>query len=167
MKKKELWTPEKRLSYLPEFPRELFIQEGKNLYEELLNQKLKITTRPAPIQTHSNHKIRVVEKHNPEWYSSLYNSYNSHGRQRFKKSLLRIVKGLDQDLRKSDNHYTYDTAFRNLIYHRLTEGYFLEDGSRVFPDNAVRDYFNLDKIEIPDEELKGEADEKQTDRIPF
>jgi hypothetical protein len=172
MREKELWTPEMKLSYLPDFPRELFIQEGKILYNDFLNNPHRITTRPAPIQTHSNHKIRVVESSNPDWYSQLYYSYTRGKRQRFEKALLRIVNCLDQDLRKSDNHYTYDTAFRNLIYRRLTDGYQMKEGDktyRVFPDNAVRAFFNLEKIEIPDEEVEmRENYERQfQDKIPF
>jgi hypothetical protein len=148
MDENKLWTPEKKLSSLPSFPRELFIQEGKSLYHELLVNKLEVKLCPAPIKKHADHKIRVVENNNPDWYSSVYHSHNRGRRKSFEKSLWRIANRLDQDFRSSDNSYAYDTAFRGVIYQRFVHGYLMEDGSRVFPDNAVRAFFNLEKIEL-------------------
>jgi hypothetical protein len=169
--KEKMWTPEKKLSYLPDFPRELFIKEGLFLYNELLNSRLEVRLRPAPFQTHADHKIRVAENHNPNWYSDIYYYHTRGKRQLFEKALWRITNRLDMDLdtRSSKHKYAYDTSIRWIIYSRFIEGYQLDDSSRVFPNNQVRAFFNLEKIEIPDEELEmGETDETQyQDRIPF
>jgi hypothetical protein len=167
--KKEIWTPEKKLAYLPTpFPRESFIEEAKFLYEDLLNNRLKVTTRPAPIQTHADHKIRIVQSYNPDWYSDFYYSHTRGKRQLVEKSLQRLINRLDRDFIPTDNRYKYDTSLRWIIYSRLTEGYQTKEGDkicRVFPDNAIRDFFHLEKLEIPDEELK--IDRTCSDVVPF
>ncbi len=152
---KEVWAPEKRLSYLPDSIREFFIQESKFLYEELSSKRLSVVLTPAPVQTHHDHKIRVADSHNPEWYSHLYSLHNRGKRKLFEKALERIVNGLDRDLdiRTPKYKYQYDTAFRDLIYHRLTEGYSYEN-SIVFPNNEVRAFFGFEKMELPEEEYK-------------
>jgi hypothetical protein len=167
MNEKEMWTPEKKLSYLPIFPRELFVQEGIILYNEFLNSGLEVRLHPAPVQTHVDHKVRIVEMHNPQWYSSVYDSHNRPRRKSLEKSLWRIANNLDQDFKSSNNHYTYDTAFRQVIYSRLVDGYSTEEGSRVFPNNEVRYFFNLEKIELPDEDELDFFKEVYQDNIPF
>lgn len=157
--REELWTPEKRLSYLPIFPREIFIKEGESLYNELVESNLNVILIPAPEQKHANHKIRFAESHNPPWYSSVYNSHNRGKRGLLKKSLLRIVNGSDMNFNPKNNKYSYDTSFRQIIYSRLVNGYSTEDNSIVFPNNEVRCFFNLEKIEVDEELFK--------DDIPF
>jgi len=169
MVEKEMWTPSKRLAYLPYFPRELFIEEGTRLYEELLNNRLEIVLVSAPIQKHTNHKIRSVQLHNPEWYSQIYSAHNRGKRKMLEKSLWRIVNRLDKDFNTgaSKPPYSYDAAFRSLIYSRFVDGYFTEEGSRVSSDNDVRNFFNLGKIEIYDEEKPDCSGQLFVDQIPF
>ncbi|MEK6913559.1 MAG: hypothetical protein AABW47_02710 [Nanoarchaeota archaeon] len=151
MGEKEIWIPEKRLAYLPYFPRELFIEEGKILYDELLNNGLEVVLIPAPVEQHSSHKIRFAQSHNPDWYSRIYSFHNRGKRQLFEKSLWRIANRLDGDLNTgiSKPPYSYDAAFRQMIYSRFVDGYSTREGARVFPNNAVRAFFDLEKIEIP------------------
>jgi|WetSurMetagenome_2_1015567.scaffolds.fasta_scaffold156188_2 hypothetical protein len=182
MEKRELWTPEKRLALLPDFPRELFVEEAKFLYEDFLDHPLKIGTRQADYQKHINHKVREVKMYNPGWYSDFYWSHSHAKRQLVEKSLHRIVNGLDMDLdtRSSKHRYAYDTSLRWRIYLRLTEGYQVKEGDkpyRVFPDNAVRAFFNLEKMEIPDEKVEDSLlldleeppieDKEYNDIVPF
>jgi len=120
---KEIWTPKKRLSSLPNFPRSSFIQDAEILYEDLLNNPLKVVLIPAPIKKHQNHMIRFVESHNPYWYPEIYYSHNRGKRKLFEKSLWRIVNLSDEDFNQKNNMYNYDTSFRGIIYSRLVEGY--------------------------------------------
>ncbi|VVB83168.1 Uncharacterised protein [uncultured archaeon] len=161
MGEKEIWVPEKRLSYLPTFPRELFIEEGARLYDELLNRGLEVVLIPAPIEQHSNHKIRFAQSHNPDWYYSIYAIHNRGKRKLFEKSLWRITNRLDMDLdtRSPKPKYSYDTAFRQLIYSRFVDGYSTREGLEVFPNNEVRDFFNLEKLEVDEEFFE--------DKVPF
>jgi hypothetical protein len=164
--KKEIWTPEKKLAYLPDFPRELFIEEAKGLYEEFLNNYLIVKLKPADIQKHTNHKIRIAELHNPDWYTSFYNSHNRPGRKLVEKSLLRIVNRCDCDLDLIGNgHYVYDTDLRKLIYLRLTDGY-IDEKERIFPNNDVRAFFGLEEIKEFENERDFD-DEEYEDVVPF
>ncbi|MDD5012527.1 MAG: hypothetical protein PHQ66_02690 [Candidatus Nanoarchaeia archaeon] len=146
MGEREIWTPEKRLAYLPIFPRKNFIEEAEFLYNDLLNNRLKVVLIPAPIPKHSDHKIRFAESYNPFWYSGIYHSHNRGRRKDFEKSLWRIVNSLDENFNPRNNKYAYDTEFRDLIYSRLVEGYVDECGSRVLPNNQIRTFFKLDKL---------------------
>jgi hypothetical protein len=170
----KIWTPKKRLSYLPDFPRNLFITEAELLYKELLENKLLVGTCPAPDPKHADHKIRVVESRNPEWYSLLYDSHNRRSRRFFEKALWRITNNLDGDLDSvGSGHYIYDTCFRDMIYTRLVEGY-IEKDLRVFPNNEVRNFFGLDSIVDEDfianenykEKMKREMGEDYKKEIP-
>jgi len=168
MEKRELWTPEKKLSYLPDFPRELFVEEAKRLYKEFLDKRYHVVLVPAPIQMHTGHKIRVAQSHNPGWYSS--EVYYAHGRQKRKlaeKSLWRLVNRLDGDLcRGNKPKYNCDKTLRNLIYRRLTDGYIDDEGKRVFPNNDVRAFFGLEKMEDPETERDFDSEEYYDD-VPF
>ncbi len=167
MRDGELWTPEKRFLYLPPFPRELFIQEGEFLYNELVNNNLKVILIPAPEQKHADHKIRSASSHNPSWYFSVYNSHNRGKRKLLEKSLWRIVNSLDMNFNPKNNKYSYDTSFRQIIYSRFVDGYSTEEGLTVFPNNEVRYFFNLDKIELPDEKELTLSKKIYDDRVPF
>jgi hypothetical protein len=161
----EIWTPEKRLSYLPDFPRNLFITDAEFLYGELMDNKLKVVLSPAPSPQHADHKIRIAQSHNPEWYSSIYYSHNRRGRKFLKNSLWRIVNGMDGDFDSiGSGHYVYDTLFREMIYSRLVEGYCDKDGSRIFPNNKVRNFFGLESVM---EEEFVVLHKKQLDELPF
>jgi hypothetical protein len=164
---KEEWTPEKKLAYLPDFPRELFVEEAKWLYEDFLNKRYHVELKDAPIKMHTNHKIRVATSLPSSWYSSLYNSSNRRSRRFFKKALERIIEGQDQNKElRGSGRYIYDTKFRNIIYQRLTDGYVDDEGARVFPHNDVRAFFGLEKIEDSETE-RDFNDEEYKDVIPF
>lgn len=160
----EIWTPKKRLSYLPDFPRNLFITDAELLYQEFMNNKLKVVLSPAPDPQHADHKIRIAQSHNPEWYASIYFSHNRQKRKLLEKSLWRIVHGFDGDLDSiGSGHYIYDTCFRNMIYTRLVEGY-IEKDFRIFPNNEVRNFFGLEPV-IEEEVFV--LHKQQSDKIPF
>lgn len=146
MEKRDLWTPEKRLALLPNFPRISFLQEAEFLHYELTNNKLKVVLIPAPSPRHACHMIRFAESHNPYWYGSIYYSHSRGKRKSFENSLLRLINNNDQDFNPKTNQYMYDTVFRWLAYSRLVEGYIGEDGLRVFPDNEIRAFFGLEEV---------------------
>jgi hypothetical protein len=164
--KKEKWAPEMKLAYLPDFPRELFVEEAKCLYEEFLTKRFHVELKDAPIKIHPTHKIRVKTSHSPSWYSLVYNSHNRPSRRFFQKALERIIEKQDQNLRLiGSGFYVYDTFFRNLIYQRLTEGYIDDEEARVLPRDDVRAFFGLGKSEIPEEDFDDK--EKYPDVVPF
>ncbi len=173
MEENEVWTPDKRLAYLPSYLRELFVQEAKFLYSDFLDNPLIIKAVPAPIQTHSNHKIRIVKSHNPAWYSEIYSAANRGKRHLFNKALERVVNEKDKDFRPSNDWYSYDKAIREVIYSRFVDGYKEKDGSFVFPNNHVRKFFNLEPVEVEDnndyleKEFVLEKKEEYDDVVPF
>jgi len=142
------WNPKYKLSYLPLSLRNIFLKEAETLYQELTNNRLKVVLVPAPNPTHYNHKIRVVENSNPEWYSSLYFETNRGKRRLFEKSISRLVKGEDQDFNEKNEKYSYDQLFRELIYSRLLVGYIERGEYFTEPNNKIRKYFNLESINL-------------------
>jgi len=161
----EIWTPKKRISYLPDFPRNLFIIDAEFLYQEFMSNKLKVVLIPAPSPQHAGHKIRIAQSHNPEWYASIYYSHNRRSRRFFEKALWRITNSVDGDLDSiGSGHYIYDTLFREMIYFQLVEGYLDKDGCRIFPNNKVRNFFGLESVI---EEEFPVLHKQQSDEIPF
>ena len=176
-----VWDATKKLSNLPAFPRNLFLEEGNLLYQEFLENRLRVVLSPAPDPKHADHKVRIAQSHNPEWYSPLYFSHSRRKRAFFEKALLRIINECDGDLDSiGSGHYIYDTCFRDMIYTRLVEGY-TEKDSRIFPNNKVRNFFGLEPILEEDfishqnyeDNLEKESElspselEIYTDKIPF
>jgi hypothetical protein len=174
MEKDEVWTPDKRLAYLPYYPRELFVKEAKFLYKDFIDNILDVVLIPAPIQTHTDHKIRVAESHNPPWYSEIYSATNRGKRHLFKKALERVVNEKDKDFNPHNNWYSYDTSIRGVIYSRFIYGYNEKDGSFVFPDNNIRKFFKLEPVEIDNdieylekESIPNPIKKEYNDIVPF
>jgi hypothetical protein len=162
------FNPNEPLDYLPNSLKKVFVEQAQILYQELDDIFLKITTAPAPIKKHSDHKIRIVESRNPSWYSELYAQTNRGKRHLFKRSLERITQGKDKRVNPSNNWYNYDGLFRNLIYSRLINGY-SEHNYFVEPDDNIRILFNLPPFDenYQKEEFNNKNNSIYTDEIPF
>lgn len=58
------------------------VREIKALQGELSRSFLDVVTAPAPDPRHRNHKVRVVQNRNPDWYSRLADVANAPTRRR-------------------------------------------------------------------------------------
>ena len=133
------WNTNKAVKELPEIIAKSFQKEADYLYEELQTNRLSVILIPAPKPSFSNHKIRIAESHNPEWYSTQYHFYSHFKRKRCTKALDRIRKNKDRDYKT--NPFRYDARMRELILTRLVEGYVFE-GTEIYPNQNVKKYFN-------------------------
>ena len=122
------------IKQFPDLIKRLFIEEAEILFSNLKSNKLKVVLVPAPNPNHYGHKIRAVERENPEWYKILYRSYPHFRRDRSLKALNIIMKLKDKKFSGKSKHspYRYHAIYRELIFKRLTEGY-IEDGYKVHP----------------------------------
>jgi len=165
--KKEKWAPEMKLAYLPDFPRELFVEEAGFLYKEFQENYYRVVKRPAATPQHVGHETTFLENKNPRWYSQIYSSHNRPRRRLVEKSLWRLVNRLDGDLcRGSKPKYNYDAIIRELIYSRFVDGYQEGRNAWVSPNNDVRAFFGLERVEDPDEEPVSNREEYD-DVVPF
>lgn len=151
------WNEYLSLSVLPKEINAIFREEASFLHADLLEHKLRVILIPAPEPQHYDHKIRVVEIANPQWYSKLYNQFVHFRRDRSLRALERLADGEDKAFTDSRcgivaYKFHYDTLYRKLIFERLTEGY--EDyygnilAGHVPANSMVREYFGLEE-EIP------------------
>lgn len=141
------WSTEQPINELPNGIKEIFRDEAKFLYHNLLTNQLKVILIPAPDPHFPSHKIRVAVSHNPEWYSELYRQYNYFRRDRSEKALKRISEFNDQPyLEKSIGAvlhiFYYDKIYRELIQDRLINGPSIE--------NIVRKFFDLEPVDEKD-----------------
>ena len=143
----EIWDEYQPTSLLPTLVSNVFSKQARFLYDDLAANKLHVVLVPAPDPRHYSHMIRRVETLNPEWYSDLYEQ-NPHFRRD------RSFSALERIMQKSDGAFTntncgvvsykfhYDTVYRKLIFHCLTEGYSYE-GHEFGPNQRVCAYFGL------------------------
>ena len=132
------WTTDRTIRSLPGIIMDIFVHEADSLYNELLNNKLRIILVPVEDPKFEGHKKRAVEIYNPEWYSRMCRQYNHFRRDRSLRALDRLRKNEDRQFNSLP--YKYDMRYRQLIYERLTEGYAIA-GEHAPPDDMVIEYF--------------------------
>lgn len=149
---------------LPEEIKNLFIQTASFLYMELEEAKLEVIIKEAPKSKHSNHKIRITQNNNPQWYRDLYTQivqnykpkHSVFGRKnpkfrdgrgcgkirpRMLSALKRIIEVKDKiTSHKTDKCLRYEYWIRDLIKNMLTEGYSYM-GQEIPPNKKVSGYF--------------------------
>lgn len=161
-----MWDPERPIKEMDDRISIYFASMANLLYRDLFSQTLKVELAEAPEQKHPNHKIRVVNESNPEWYKDLYSRY-SHVRTYRSKKTNRERKCLESKLKRRtslnaleringfmDSYYDIDFIYRDFIFERLTEGY-EEKGYKILPLEQVRKYFGKSPLE-QDENLSYE-----------
>ena len=122
------------------------------LLDDMEENKLKIIWIPAPEQRHVNHKIRVIESRNPEWYSRIYkgivdaypNKKYRRGCGRIRKLVVRALIHVSNGRFAPLNHshgINYIMMMLNIIKDKLVNGYEYM-GQDIPPDIEVVRYFN-------------------------
>ena len=138
--KNKMWTSKKSTRELPREIRKYFIEEAKFLHNDLKQNKLSVSLIDAPYPRFEGHKIRVVNSRNPEWYSSMYQSYFHFRRDRSLRALDRLRKSEDNPFKI--NPWKYDMRFREEILERLAQGYetehFYEGKFFWIPSNPLK-----------------------------
>lgn len=140
-----VWDFDTSIDRLPKQISKLFSKCADDLYNELKCNKTRVVLIPAPEPRFDGHKIRMVENYNPDWYSNLYYAYQHFRRDRSLRSLDRIRDGKDKVFRASHKYarYKYDSIYRELIFHRLIDGY-ADNGYKVKPSNVAKSFFKND-----------------------
>jgi hypothetical protein len=118
------WDPTRTVSELPEDIHIYFREEAYILYSDMQEHTLNIVLIEPPehyMKIWDGQKFRAAQKHNPYWYSELYEKVNTK-RGRVLSALERIIKGGDRSTKKFP-YPRIESELRLIILRRLAEGY--------------------------------------------
>jgi hypothetical protein len=156
--KRMRWDPSIPISSWPEHIEGVFRDHALELERELIRKQLSVILIPAPETRHQNHKIRVAEQGNPDWYRHLWHaeSYIPPRRRsrpasiikrpRVQRSLARISQSADLEFIEHNRirgqfGARYDTLLRNIIFERLQSGYKDDEYGYIGPHEAIQEVF--------------------------
>ncbi len=190
------WDPKYPTTDLPEPIRTFYKDEAKRLYDDLISRKLTIRTCPLQCGGYGKgHKIKVVEQHNPLWYSEFYKSFKLRkkkkgytkgdtrkkrgngihticDRKRVETALLNIIEGSERRLgaprRKSGQSNLYQTLMRKVIHENLIAGYCEQEIQQgIQPNNEVRRFFGLEEVKLDEFWIEQGFAILESDEVPF